>query len=433
MKTTLGGGSAAAAGGGRDHHRGQRGAVTIEVSRGISSLREGAVVHRVVTHTGVGTSGRVDTGFPPASRVAHADTLNHDPPPCAPRFPVTMLASLKLAKRVLLETDKRLLWKLVYNMGFKGALSVHKHKRRHAAAASSSRRSCTSRSSTPATSAARGAGSTWHASSRRSRPTPSTSWSAKRRQMGNVFFGIVGGEPFMHPHLLDMLAEHPDCYFQIFTNGHFITPERARRMWQLGNVTPLVSVEGTEIVSDERRGRAGRAEQDDAGPAQRPRRRRLHRRLHQPRPHEHRRHAEGRVDRPAHRDGRAVHVVPRLPADGAEPEPGPVPDAGAGAASAEVRGRDAGEEADRHHRRLPRRRGQGALPGRERHQPPHQPVGRHRAVPDRAVLEGVDPRDRGRTRARSRRSSSSRRSWPTSASSRPRRPAAASCSSGRTC
>ena len=42
--------------------------------------------------------------------------------------------------------------------------------------------------------------------------------------MGNVFFGIVGGEPFMHPHLLDMLAEHPDCYFQIFTNGHFITP-----------------------------------------------------------------------------------------------------------------------------------------------------------------------------------------------------------------
>jgi len=54
-----------------------------------------------------------------------------------------------------------------------------------------------------------------------------------------------------------MLAEHPDCYFQIFTNGHFITPERAKRMRQLGNVTPLVSVEGTEIVSDERRGRNG--------------------------------------------------------------------------------------------------------------------------------------------------------------------------------
>jgi len=77
------------------------------------------------------------------------------------------------------------------------------------------------------------------------------------KQMGNVFFGIVGGEPFMHPHLLDMLAGHPDCYFQIFTNGHFITPERAKQMWRLGNVTPLISVEGTEIVSDERRGRGG--------------------------------------------------------------------------------------------------------------------------------------------------------------------------------
>src|SRR5258708_21277283 len=47
------------------------------------------------------------------------------------------------------------------------------------------------------------------------------------QDMGNVFFGIVGGEPFMHPHLLEMLAEHPDSYFQIFTNGHFITDERA--------------------------------------------------------------------------------------------------------------------------------------------------------------------------------------------------------------
>ena len=30
----------------------------------------------------------------------------------------------------MLETDKRLLWKLAWNMGFKGMLSVEKHKRR---------------------------------------------------------------------------------------------------------------------------------------------------------------------------------------------------------------------------------------------------------------------------------------------------------------
>ena len=43
---------------------------------------------------------------------------------------MSLIASLKLLKRVLFETDKRLLWKLIYNMGFKGALSVHKHKLR---------------------------------------------------------------------------------------------------------------------------------------------------------------------------------------------------------------------------------------------------------------------------------------------------------------
>jgi MoaA/NifB/PqqE/SkfB family radical SAM enzyme len=77
------------------------------------------------------------------------------------------------------------------------------------------------------------------------------------REMGNVFFGIVGGEPFMHPHLIEMLAEHPDCYFQVFTNGQFITDQKARQLRQLGNVTPLISVEGNEIVSDRRRGRSG--------------------------------------------------------------------------------------------------------------------------------------------------------------------------------
>ena len=36
---------------------------------------------------------------------------------------------LRMAKRLLWETDKRLLWKLVWNFGFKGMRSVQKHKR----------------------------------------------------------------------------------------------------------------------------------------------------------------------------------------------------------------------------------------------------------------------------------------------------------------
>jgi MoaA/NifB/PqqE/SkfB family radical SAM enzyme len=71
---------------------------------------------------------------------------------------------------------------------------------------------------------------------------------------GNSFFGILGGEPFMHSGLMDLLAAHPGCYFQIFTNGQFITEKVAARLAELGNATPLVSIEGREITSDVRRG-----------------------------------------------------------------------------------------------------------------------------------------------------------------------------------
>ncbi|MCE9561646.1 MAG: radical SAM protein [Planctomycetes bacterium] len=169
---------------------------------------------------------------------------------------MTLLATLKLARRVVFETDKRLLWKLAYTMGVKGALSVHKHKRRMQRGQFfppflyvSIINTCNLRCQ----------GCWVDVSMKQQTIAPEAFHKLVReaKQMGNVFFGIVGGEPFMHPQLLDMLAEHPDCYFQIFTNGHFITPERARRMRQLGNITPLISVEGTQIVSDERRGRSG--------------------------------------------------------------------------------------------------------------------------------------------------------------------------------
>src|SRR5262245_52494872 len=188
---------------------------------------------------------------PPAGRMfrfpftARADTVNHWTP--LPRRGAVVY--LKLLKRVLFETDKRLLWKLIYNMGFKGALSVHRHKRRLKRGQVfppflyiSIINTCNLRCQ----------GCWVDVSMKQQTIAPDAFHKLIReaRQMGNVFFGIVGGEPFMHPHLLEMLAEYPQCYFQIFTNGHFITKERAKQMWRLGNVTPLISVEGTEIVSD---------------------------------------------------------------------------------------------------------------------------------------------------------------------------------------
>src|ERR1041385_138646 len=146
---------------------------------------------------------------------------------------------LRLLKRMLFETDKRLLFKLAWNMGLKCMLSVERHKRRlkrgqvfppflYVSVINSCNLRCQ--------------GCWVDAAAKLEARTPAASHKLVReaKQMGNVFFGIVGGEPFMHPHLLDMLAEHPDCYFQIFTNGHFITDERAKRIRALGNVTPLI-------------------------------------------------------------------------------------------------------------------------------------------------------------------------------------------------
>ena len=76
------------------------------------------------------------------------------------------------------------------------------------------------------------------------------------KQQGSYFFGILGGEPLMYKGLLDVLERHGDCYFQLFTNGILLTDDVAQRLRRMGNVTPLISVEGLEEESDRRRGRS---------------------------------------------------------------------------------------------------------------------------------------------------------------------------------
>ena len=71
---------------------------------------------------------------------------------------------------------------------------------------------------------------------------------------GTRFFGIMGGEPLLHEGLFDIFQRHPRCYFQLFTNGTLLTDQVARRLRKAGNVTPLISIEGNEVVSDQRRG-----------------------------------------------------------------------------------------------------------------------------------------------------------------------------------
>ncbi len=75
------------------------------------------------------------------------------------------------------------------------------------------------------------------------------------KQLGTYLYVISGGEPFMYPRLLEIFERHNDCAFLVYTNGTLIDKEMARRLRDLGNVGPAISIEGFERETDARRGK----------------------------------------------------------------------------------------------------------------------------------------------------------------------------------
>ncbi len=68
-----------------------------------------------------------------------------------------------------------------------------------------------------------------------------------------------GGEPLAYRSegkgVLDIVQEHPDCLYLMFTNGTLVDEEVADRLERLGCVTPALSLEGMRDSTDRRRGR----------------------------------------------------------------------------------------------------------------------------------------------------------------------------------
>ncbi len=159
----------------------------------------------------------------------------------------------EFALRAMREIDPRLLVKFAYTCGVKGIRSVERHKRRLKRGECfppflflSITSACNLR--------CKGCWIDVDGPVQRLETGDVNRVISEAKRHGNSFFGLLGGEPFLHPGLFDILAAHPDCYFLLFTNGHFITGEAAARLRKLGNVSPLISIEGNETVSDHRRG-----------------------------------------------------------------------------------------------------------------------------------------------------------------------------------
>lgn len=75
------------------------------------------------------------------------------------------------------------------------------------------------------------------------------------RDLGVYYYIILGGEPFINSYMLDIYEKYPDVMFSPFTNGTLIDEKTADRIKSLGNVVPMLSLEGFEKETDARRGK----------------------------------------------------------------------------------------------------------------------------------------------------------------------------------
>lgn len=174
------------------------------------------------------------------------------------------IATAKAALRVPRECSPRLIWKFMYNFGWRSMRNISRFDKRQAKGKPffpafvmiSVTESCNLTCS-----------GCWVSGGGKKALAPEQLDGIIRscKQKGSYFFGILGGEPLMYKGLLDVMEKHPDCYFQLFTNGMLLTEEVAMRLKKMGNVTPLISIEGLKVESEARRGRSDVYEKTLAG------------------------------------------------------------------------------------------------------------------------------------------------------------------------
>ena len=78
---------------------------------------------------------------------------------------------------------------------------------------------------------------------------------SEAKDLGIYFITFSGGEIFTRKDIWKIYEKHNDVYFQLYTNGTLIDREAAVRLGELGNVAPMMSLEGMEDKTDGRRGK----------------------------------------------------------------------------------------------------------------------------------------------------------------------------------
>ena len=77
---------------------------------------------------------------------------------------------------------------------------------------------------------------------------------AEARDLGVSIILIAGGEPLTRSEILDITAEFPEIIFPLFTNGLLIDDAMVAQFRRQRNLVPVISLEGHEGQTDDRRG-----------------------------------------------------------------------------------------------------------------------------------------------------------------------------------
>ncbi len=73
--------------------------------------------------------------------------------------------------------------------------------------------------------------------------------------IGVGFILLAGGEPFIRRDIITIAAKTPDILFPIFTNGTMVDDEYLKLFDKNRNLVPILSIEGGEETTDNRRGK----------------------------------------------------------------------------------------------------------------------------------------------------------------------------------
>ncbi len=73
-------------------------------------------------------------------------------------------------------------------------------------------------------------------------------------ELGISFILLAGGEPMMRYDVIKKAAMHKDILFPVFTNGTLLTNSYLELLDNNRNIIPIISIEGDELLTDNRRG-----------------------------------------------------------------------------------------------------------------------------------------------------------------------------------